>query len=226
MSLFFYFIIICTNTVMKLNTNGLIIKHMITTTLKIFKFNFKYEFFKNWNHKIRYCYFVSVNFFVHLYILFTSFITVFKYKRRPNEIYEFVILKKIYSVRKKNFKCWTISTLFFSNFYYIFNFLLHFSQIISLTISLLFNLIFLTNYTKTLTNSIILSYTFAKFNWNQEFLDFIYCFPRHLLLIFFFYKYKLFLRLGVDKKSNFLDPIHFCFDPIHLKSILLKNKSI
>jgi len=46
MSLFFYFIIICTNTntIMKINTNGLRIKHMITTILKIFKFNFKYEF--------------------------------------------------------------------------------------------------------------------------------------------------------------------------------------
>jgi len=85
--------------VMKINTSGLRIKHMITTILKIFKFNFKYEFFKNWNHKIRYCYFVSVIFFIHLYILFTYFITGFKYKKRPNEIYEFVVLK-IYFVRR------------------------------------------------------------------------------------------------------------------------------
>jgi len=126
MSLFFYFIIICTNTVMKLNTNGLRIKHMITTTLKIFKFNFKYEFFKNWNHKIRYCYFVSVIFFIHLYILFTSFITVFKYKRRPNEIYEFVILKKnIFCQKNKTLNVGLYQLHFFQIFiiYLIFYFI-------------------------------------------------------------------------------------------------------
>jgi len=30
-------------------------------------------------------------------------------------------------------------------------------------------------------------------------------------------------EIGVDKKSNFLYPIYFCSDPIHLRSILLKN---
>jgi len=30
----------------------------------------------------------------------------------------------------------------------------------------------------------------------------------------------------MDKKSIFHDPIHFCYDPIHLIFILLKIKSI
>ena len=33
-------------------------------------------------------------------------------------------------------------------------------------------------------------------------------------------------KVGVGKKSNFLDPIRFCFDSIHLKSILLKIQFI
>jgi len=37
---------ICSNKVMKINTNGLRIKHVISTILKTFKLNFKYEFLK------------------------------------------------------------------------------------------------------------------------------------------------------------------------------------
>jgi len=35
---------ICSNKVMKININGLRIKYVISTVLKIFKLNFKYEF--------------------------------------------------------------------------------------------------------------------------------------------------------------------------------------
>ena len=37
---------ICSNTIMKININGLRIKHVISTILKRFKLNFKYEFLK------------------------------------------------------------------------------------------------------------------------------------------------------------------------------------
>jgi len=47
----------CSNTIMKININGLKIKYVISTILKIFKLNFKYEFLKILNHKTPNCYF-------------------------------------------------------------------------------------------------------------------------------------------------------------------------
>jgi len=53
---------ICSNKVMKININVLRIRYVISTVLKTFKLNFKYEFLN-----------IFYYFFIHLYILFTFF---------------------------------------------------------------------------------------------------------------------------------------------------------
>ena len=56
---------------MKININGLRIRYVISTVLKTFKLNFKYEFLN-----------IFYYFFIYLYILFTFFSLRYLNKRR------------------------------------------------------------------------------------------------------------------------------------------------
>ena len=92
---------ICSNKVMKININGLRIRYVISTVLKTFKLNFKYEFLNI--------------FYYYFYLSLYTFPFFFHYSIWIREGCEWNIwicnFKNIFR-QEKNLKWWTTSTSF------------------------------------------------------------------------------------------------------------------